>query len=99
MRSVGPDSTRPTDAYPYFTGPGKSPSWKGQRIAVRWLSGTRPRKTRLSVPRLTPLFSARTRTSSDLGGESDVSRISPRPGSTVQNARARSAIEVAFDHD
>ena len=55
-------------------------SWYGARIAVYWLSGTPPRKTRLSVPRLTPEHSARTTTSSSAGSGRETSRISPWPG-------------------
>ena len=52
------------------------------------LFGTRPWNTSASVPRLIPLYSARTMTSWSDGGRSASPRISPRPGSTTQNARA-----------
>src|SRR6185436_1792135 len=38
-----------------------------------------------------PMYSVRTSTSPNSGGASGSSRISPRPGAIVQNARARSA--------
>src|SRR6516164_6241678 len=44
--------------------------------------------TSASVPRLIPLYSARTTTVSPDNGGSVVARISPRPGATIQNARA-----------
>src|SRR3989441_3472242 len=59
------------------------------------LGGTRPRKTSASVPRLTPLYSARTTTSSADGSVSDSERISPRPGAAIQNARAWTSADVA----
>src|SRR5579883_831934 len=65
-------------------------------MAPCWLAGTRPRKTRLSVPRLTPLRSARTRTSPARSGGSATSRSSPRPGAAIQKARATSLMEDAF---
>ena len=71
-----------------MTGPGKSPSWKGARIVAYWLSGTRPPNTSVSVPRLTPVRSVRTSTSSGPGSGSATGRISPRPGSATQNADA-----------
>src|SRR5436190_15070234 len=58
------------------------------------LGGTRPRNTSASVPRLMPLNSARTTTSSGDGGGSASGRISPRPGEATQNARASSCIGV-----
>ncbi len=58
------------------------------------LGGTRPRNTSASVPRLMPLYSARTTTSSGEGGGSASGRISPLPGEATQNARASSCIGV-----
>ena len=57
---------------------------------MRWysLGGTRPLNTSASVPRLMPLYMARTSTSWADGGAIGSSRISPRPGTTVQKARA-----------
>jgi phosphatidylglycerophosphate synthase len=46
------------------------------------------------VPRLTPLYSARTTTSSCDGSVSDSVRISPRPGAAIQNARAWTSADV-----
>ena len=43
------------------------------------------------MPRLMPLYNARTITSPNFGGASGSSRISPRPGAIVQNARASAA--------
>src|SRR5215211_5051069 len=86
--SGGPCSTAPTFRYPYLTGPGKSPSWNGARIATYWLAGTPPRNTRVSVPRLIPERSVLTTTSSGPGCGSDTGRISPTPGSHSQNACA-----------
>src|SRR5262249_37871958 len=60
------------------------------------LRGTRPVKTSASVPRLIPLNKARTSTSSLPGRGRISSRISPRPGSTIQNALA--SIESSFCH-
>src|SRR5689334_10750295 len=60
------------------------------------LGGTRPLKTSASVPRLIPLNSARTSTSSLRAGGRISSRISPRPGATIQNALA--SIESSFCH-
>ena len=71
-----------------MTGPGKSPSWNGARIAAYWLGGTPPRNTSVSVPRLTPERRVRTTTSSRPGSGSVTGRISPQPGSRSQNARA-----------
>src|SRR5258708_30894004 len=63
-----------------------------------WFLGTRPAKTRLSVPRLTPLAIARTSTSPGRGGASGARRSSPRPAAAIQNARALpgSVMEDAF---
>jgi phosphatidylglycerophosphate synthase len=58
------------------------------------LAGTRPWNTRASVPRLMPLYSARTTTSSGDGDGNGSGRISPRPGAAVQNARALSLTGV-----
>src|SRR6185312_6144910 len=52
------------------------------------LCGTPPRNTSPSVPRLTPDRSVRTSTSPGPGSGSATVRISPRPGSAIQNARA-----------
>ena len=71
-----------------MTGPGKSPSWNGARIAAYWLAGTPPRNTSVSVPRLMPECSVRTRTSSGPGSGSDAAGSRPTPGSRSQNARA-----------
>ena len=68
--------------------PRKSPSWNGARIAAYWLAGTPPRNTSVSVPRLTPERSVRTRTSPGPGSGSEAGRISPTPGSRSQNASA-----------
>src|SRR5919204_3342427 len=84
--SGGPSSTAPTLRYPYLTGPGKSPSWNGARIAAYWLSGTRPWKTSVSVPRLTPEYRVWTSTSPGPGSASRAVRISPEPGARSQNA-------------
>ena len=69
-----------------MTGPGKSPSWKGARIAAYWPGGTPPRNTNVSVPRLTPDRKVRTTTSPRPGSGSVTGRISPRPGARSQNA-------------
>jgi len=71
-----------------LTGPGNSPSWNGARITAYWLGGTPPRKTSVSVPRLTPERSVLTRTSPSPGAGSGTGRISPAPGSRSQNASA-----------
>src|SRR5438874_2364333 len=65
-------------------------------MARYWLSGTRPMKTRLSVPRLMPLATARTSTSFSPRAGNVSSRSSPRPGATTQKARARSRTEDAL---
>src|SRR6516164_6418822 len=65
-------------------------------MARYWLSGTRPMKTRLSVPRLMPLITARTSTSFSPRGGSAVSRNSLRPGAVTQKARARSVMKDAL---
>src|SRR5688572_21482046 len=57
-------------------------------MMARWLSGTPPRKTRVSVPRLMPLWSVLTRTSSTSGDRKVTDRISPVPGERSQYARA-----------
>src|SRR5215207_3591644 len=92
--SGGPSSTAPTLRYPYLTGPGKSPSWNGARIATYWLAGTPPRNTSVSVPRLTPDRSVRTTTSPLPGSGSATGRISPRPGPRSQNACACSSTSM-----
>jgi hypothetical protein len=71
-----------------LTGAGKSPSWNGARMAANWLSGTPPRKTRVSVPRLTPEKRVRTSTSSGPGRGTTTGRISPSPGARIQKAYA-----------
>ena len=68
--------------------PRESPSWNGARIAAYWSGGTPPRKTSVSVPRLTPERMVRTSTSSGPGSGSATGRISPRPGARSQNACA-----------
>src|SRR6185503_9790696 len=60
-------------------------------MRCRSLAGTRPANTSASVPRLTPLKSDRTTTSSPAGSASGSARNSPRPGSAIQNARASAA--------
>src|SRR5262245_36788418 len=52
------------------------------------LGGTRPANTSSSVPRLTPLYSASTRTSSGPGSRSAAGQISPWPAAATQKARA-----------
>src|SRR6266545_3155173 len=49
-------------------------------------AGTRPAKTSISVPRLTPLYSVSTRTWVGPGAGSGAGRSSPRPGAVIQNA-------------
>jgi hypothetical protein len=83
-----PASTRPTLAYPYFTGNGKAPPMKGAFMRSCSSGGTRPEKTSASEPRLIPLCKARTRTSPGRGSAVASSRISERPGATCQSARA-----------
>src|SRR5918996_3683445 len=63
-----------------------------------WLSGTRPWKTVVSVPRLMPLARVSTTTSPGPGSDKDSQRSSPRPGATTQNASA-STIEAALEQD
>src|SRR5215468_10326993 len=88
----GPSATTPTFRYPYLTGPGKSPSWNGARIAAYWLAGTPPRNTSVSVPRLMPEWTVCTRISSGPGSGSRTGRISPWPGRRSQKARASRVI-------
>lgn len=57
-------------------------------MARCWAGGTPPRKTNVSVPRLTPDRSVRTITSPCPGLESVTGRISPQPGARSQNACA-----------
>ena len=57
-------------------------------MASYWLGGTPPAKTSVSVPRLTPERRVRTSTSPAAGAGTATGRISPRPGSASQNARA-----------
>src|SRR5882724_785445 len=61
---------------------------KGARMRWYSLSGTRPRKTSRSVPRLTAPTSARTRTPPAPGAATDPARISARPGPTYHSASA-----------
>ena len=56
--------------------------------------GTSPRKTRASVPRLTPDRRARTRTSSSPGTGMVALRSSPTPGARIQNATASGVTRV-----
>ena len=79
-----------------MTGPGKSPSWNGARIAACWLGGTPPRNTSVSVPRLTPDRSVRTSTSPRPGSGSATGRISPRPGARSQYACALSSTFLSY---
>jgi hypothetical protein len=60
----------------------------------RWLAGTPPRKTSVSVPRLMPVYAVRTSTSSGPGGASAAVRISPTPGARSQKARASRVIRL-----
>ena len=62
--------------------------WNGQRIRMRSLSGTRPAMTNASVPRLMALARAHTSASVLVTGGSVSARNSPRPGPTIQKARA-----------
>ena len=57
-------------------------------MALYWDFGTPPLKIRSSVPKLKALYSVRTLTSWTLSLLKGVDLISPRPGSTIQNARA-----------
>src|SRR5262249_1597820 len=97
VRSGGPDSTTPTLRYPYLTGPGKSPSWKGARMVAYNVGGTDPENTNVSVPRLTPEYKLRTRTSSGPGGARVTGRSSPWPGRPTQKARASSNMKIPSD--
>jgi hypothetical protein len=54
------------------------------------LFGTRPENIKLSVPRLSAPWSARTQTEPVGGGKSTSSRTSARPGATYQSACAMS---------
>src|SRR5215472_13071357 len=94
--SIGPPSTTPTAEYPYLTGAGNSPSWNGQRIRRHSLSGTSPRKTRLSVPLLMALTRLRINTSPDTRDRNGCVLISPRSGATTQNACA-SCTEITIE--
>src|SRR5688572_23039637 len=66
----------------------------------RTASGTPPRNTRDSVPRLMPLNSLSTRTSPPPGAASTSSRSSAWPGPITQSARARSSllIQITLEH-
>ncbi|BCJ46556.1 hypothetical protein GCM10010168_61950 [Actinoplanes ianthinogenes] len=57
-------------------------------MPAHWLCGTRPWKTSVSVPRLTPECRVRTRTSPGRGSGTDSVRISPDPGEANQKALA-----------
>jgi hypothetical protein len=61
-------------------------------IRARSPDGTWPPKTSASVPRLMPLKSALTTTSSVRGSGSASVRISPRPGAAIQNDLASSGM-------
>jgi hypothetical protein len=52
-------------------------------------------KTSVSVPRLTPVCSVRTSTSSRAGAGTRSGRISPRPGSASQKARASPVMSIS----
>jgi hypothetical protein len=64
-------------------------------MAAYWLGGTPPRKTSVSVPRLTPERSVRTTTSPRPGSGNVTGRISPRPGARSQNACASASTSYA----
>src|SRR3954452_10108130 len=85
-----------TTAWPYLTGAGNSPSWDGQRIRGHSLSGTSPRKIRLSVPLLMALKRLRINSSPGARDRNGCVLISPRPGATTQNACA-SCIEITVE--
>ena len=53
-----------------------------------WSGGTPPRKTSVSVPRLTPERKVRTFTSPSSGAGNVTGLISPTPGARIQNACA-----------
>src|SRR3954466_3027097 len=59
-------------------------------MVAYWLGGTPPRKTSVSVPRLTPDRKVRTTTSPCPGSGSVDRLISPDPGARSQNACAPS---------
>jgi hypothetical protein len=59
--------------------------------------GTDPENTSVSVPRLTPEYNVRTRTSSGPGGARVTGRISPWPGERTQKARASSDMKILPD--
>jgi hypothetical protein len=67
----------------------------GARILVNSLSGTRPAKTRDSVPRLIALYRLLTRTSPALGVPNTSRRISALPAPQYQRAAAVSALSLA----
>ena len=64
----------------------------GARMRSYSLSGTIPENTRRSVPRLSALATARTRTSPAPGGGTVSARISALPGPTYQSACACSEL-------
>ena len=61
----------------------------GARMRSYSLSGTFPAKTSRSVPRLSALVTARTRTAPLPGAATGSGRISALPGATYQSASAR----------
>ena len=65
---------------------------RGRASAPTRSAGRCPLNTSDSVPRLIPLNSVWTTTSSSAGGRSGSRRISPRPGATTQNALASSVM-------
>src|SRR5215217_2256380 len=65
-------------------------------MVAYWLSGTPPRNTSVSVPRLTPVHRVRTSTSSGPGSGTLTGRISPTPGSLSQNASASRGTSPPF---
>src|SRR5215213_1233819 len=65
-------------------------------MVAYWLSGTPPRNTSVSVPRLTPVRKVRTSTSSGPGSGTQTGRISPTPGLRSQNASASRGTSSPF---
>ena len=68
----------------------------GARMRSYSLSGTRPEKISRSVPRLSALATARTRTSPAAGGATGSARISALPGADVPERLARCSELVAI---
>ena len=66
----------------------------GARMRSYSLSGTPPAKISRSVPRLSALATARTRTSPSAGGATGSARISALPGATYQSACAEAVIPI-----